>query len=261
MSRNMLWGIASGLSLALVGVAGAAAIQAEPFVYGTVEGKPVEGYLAKPDTPGPHPGIILIHEWWGLNDAIRATARQFAELGYVALAVDLYGEEATTDRDVARKYATGVQQNMDAAFENLKAAVKTLKEMPDVDPDRLASIGWCFGGGWSYQMAKNNLGVKATVIYYGRFNPEDDLQIMRAKIIGHFAEEDRGIHVDNVKEFQATLKTLGGDHEIYIYPNTQHGFASRPGENPNYDEQSAQLAWERTQQFLTKVLGDPQPEN
>ena len=120
----------------------------------------------------------------------------------------------------------------------------------------MAAIGWCFGGGWSYQMAKNNLGVKASVIYYGFFNPEDDLQKMRAEIIGHFAENDRAIRVDNVKEFQAKLKTLSGDHEVYIYPNTTHGFASRKGTNPDYNEQAAELAWQRTLAFLKKHVVD-----
>lgn len=242
------------LAAAPCSACGDESIDAKPFQYGSVDGQDLNGYLAKPTSAGEKPAIILIHEWWGLNDAIRSTAREFAKLGYVALAVDLYGQEATTDRRQAQEYASGVQDNMEAAFANLKAAVKTLQEMPDVDQDRMASIGWCFGGGWSYQMAKNNLGVKATVIYYGRFNPEDDLQKMRAKIIGHFAEEDRGIRVDNVKEFQATLKTLSGEHEIYIYPNTQHGFASRPGENPRYDEEAAELAWQRTNAFLDRVL-------
>ena len=100
----------------------------------------------------------------------------------------------------------------------------------------------------------NNLGVKASVIYYGRFNPDDDLSIMRSNIIGHFAENDRGISIDNVKEFQAKLKTHNGDHEIYIYPNTMHGFASRPGENSIYNKKASDKAWKRTIRFLNKTL-------
>ena len=97
-------------------------------------------------------------------------------------------------------------------------AVSWLRERPDtVVPDRIASVGWCFGGGWSYRMAKNDLGTKCSVIYYGRFNPADDLAKMRATILGHFGETDRGIRVDSVREFQARLKTHNGDHEIYIY--------------------------------------------
>jgi carboxymethylenebutenolidase len=213
------------------------------------------GWLAKPKTiDKPAPAIILIHEWWGLNDDIRRKADQFAQQGYVALAVDLYHGKSTVNPEEARTLAGDVRNDMDAAFNNLKGAIAFLQKDTDVDKNRIGSIGWCFGGGWSYEIAKNNLGTKASVIYYGMFNPADDLSKMRAEIIGHFAEEDRMITVDAVNEFQAKLKTQGGEHEIYIYPNTTHGFASRKGENPNYNDEAAQLAWQRTLAFLKKHL-------
>ena len=214
------------------------------------------GYLALPDDgtgDSAVPGIILIHEWWGLNDDIRAKARAFADAGYAALAVDLYdGENAGRDRDRARALAGAARADMDAAFANLSAAFEHLRSIPGVDPDRLASVGWCFGGGWAYQIAKNDLGAKASVIYYGRFNPEDDLSRMRARIIGHFGETDRAIKVDAVRVFQANLKTVSGDHEIFIYPNAGHGFANP--DNPSYSLPSAELARTRTLEFLEKHL-------
>ena len=212
----------------------------------------IKGYLTTPGTEGKYPAIILIHEWWGLNEDIRSRARDFSENGYVALAVDLYDDRATKNRRRAQRLAQRVRGNMEAAFENLKAAVSLLKRHPLVDGTRLASIGWCFGGGWSYQIAKNDLGVKTSIIYYGRFNPRDDLQKMRAAILGHFAEKDRGIRIDNVRAFQAKLKSLSGDHEIYIYPDTQHGFANP--DNPIYDAEAAKLARKRTLEFLKKYL-------
>lgn len=223
-------------------------------VYHKTDSLSVEGHLAKPAAPGSHPAVILIHEWWGLNDDIRRRADEFARNGYVALTADLYNGESTTERTRARELAGSVRNDIPGAFENLESAIAFLKKDAAVDSTRIAAIGWCFGGGWSYQMAKNDLGVRASVIYYGRFNPEDDLAKMRAEILGHFAEKDRGISIDNVNEFQAKLKTLNGDHEIYIYPNTTHGFASRPGENPNYVEDAARLADERTLIFLKKAL-------
>jgi len=210
------------------------------------------GYLAQPKEPGTYPGIILIHEWWGLNDNIRTFADSFAEQGYVALAVDLYNGEVTTEPSQARVLATSVRGDMDGAFANLNGAVTYLKTQPNVQTDKLASIGWCFGGGWSYQMAKNDLGVASSVIYYGQFNPADDLSIMRATIMGHFGEDDASIKVDNVKEFQATLQTLSGEHQIFIYPNSGHAFANE--DNPAYVEESANLAWERTLTFLNEEL-------
>lgn len=215
--------------------------------------KDVKGFLARPADNKKHPAIVLIHEWTGLNDYMRGNARQYAKLGYVALAADLYQGKVTTNRDEARKLATGVRKNREVALENLRQAVAYLKgRSANVDPQRLASVGWCFGGGWSYQMAKNDLGVKATVIYYGHFNPKDDLSRMRATIIGHYGEKDRSIKVDDVRAFQARLKTLNGDHEIYIYPNAGHGFAKSG--RKRYNKEAAEDAWKRTTAFLKKYL-------
>ena len=212
------------------------------------------GYLTQPAEPGEYPGLILIHEWWGLNDQIKKEADRYAKLGYVALAVDLYDGESATTASGARQLAGRVSGNMEAAFSNLRSAVEFLKASEGVDSDHLGSVGWCFGGGWSYQMAKNDLGVQASVIYYGRFNPADDLGQMRALILGNFGEEDRSISVDSVKEFQAKLKTLNGEHEVYIYPNAGHAFAN--DESGAYDREAAELAWERTTEFLKDQLGD-----
>lgn len=211
-----------------------------------------KGYLALPEGNAPVPGVVLIHEWWGLNDEIRAKAREYAEQGYVALAVDLYEGQATGDPKKARELATKVRNNQKAAFENLKASLDFLNGHKKVQKNRLASVGWCFGGGWSYQVARNNLGVKASVIYYGRFNPEDDLAQMRARILGHFAEKDRGILVDDVNAFQAKLKTLSGDHQVFIYPNTQHGFANP--RNSIHNAAASDTAFQRTLTFLEEYL-------
>ena len=216
----------------------------------------IRGHLALPDGIAEKesvPAVVLIHEWWGLNDDIRAKARAFADAGYAALAVDLYGgERAGRDPARARELAGKARADLDAAFANLRAAFSHLRGIPGVNPARLASVGWCFGGGWSYQIAKNDLGAKASVIYYGRFNPADDLSQMRAKIIGHFGEADRGIKADDVRQFQANLKTESGEHEIFIYPNAGHGFANP--ENPSYHMESAERARVRTLEFLEKHL-------
>ncbi|MBE8182345.1 MAG: dienelactone hydrolase family protein [Candidatus Portiera sp.] len=250
-------------SFLIVGIGGGSLIISS-FLSGTVQAsvktqevayyKDAKGYLALPSKRrGKKAAVILIHEWWGINDDIRRKAEDFAEQGYVAFAVDLYGGQSTSDPAEARKLASAVGGNNKEAFANLGAALGYLKQRRDVDDERLASVGWCFGGGWSYQMAKNNLGTKASVIYYGRFNPADDLALMRARIMGHFAEKDRGIKVDNVKQFQATLRGLSAEHEIFIYPNAGHGFAN-PDNKRVYDKDSAEQAYARTLEFLEKHL-------
>lgn len=218
----------------------------------TVYHKDIQGYLAIPQNAIDAPALILIHEWWGLNDDIRAKAEEFAQAGYVALAVDLYGGESTNKAVKAIKLASGVRGDQQEAFANLRSAVQFLRNLPETDGERIGSVGWCFGGGWSYQIARNNLGVKASVIYYGRFNPDDDLSKMKATILGHFGEKDRSIKIDNVKQFQAQLQTLSGAHDIFIYPNAGHGFANP--DSSAYDRQSADAAYQRTLDFFARHL-------
>jgi carboxymethylenebutenolidase len=219
----------------------------------------VEGFLARPedddDDVEQRPALILIHEWWGLNDDIKSIAENFAKEGYVALAVDMYNGEVTIDSAVARTLSSGVRDDVEGAFENLEAALAYLRSRNDVDRNSLASVGWCFGGGWAYQMALNGLDINGSVMYYGQFNPDDDFSMMKSDILGHFGEEDASIAVDGVREFQAALATANGNHEVYIYPNVGHGFANlRGGDNLAYRGEEAELAWERTQEFLSNLF-------
>ena len=228
-------------------------ISTEDVVYHTTTaGLEVKGYLAMPEGDGPFPGIVMIHEWWGLNDQVRGMARDYAAQGYAVLAVDMYDGDSAATPEEARILATRVSGLPEPALDNLKDAVAYLKQAETIDGDRLASLGWCFGGGWSYEVAKNNLGVKASVIYYGRFNPEDDLEIMKTNIQGHFGADDQSIPVDDVKAFQAKLATLNGEHQVFIYENAGHAFANE--DSDAYQEASAQAAWERTLEFLSSNL-------
>jgi carboxymethylenebutenolidase len=213
----------------------------------------VEGYIAVPEGEGPFPALVLIHEWWGLNDNIKSLADDFAEQGYVALAVDLYEGELADTPEQAGALAGGVRENVEPAFANLEAATEYLASLEKVDGEKLASVGWCFGGQWAYNMAVNNMNVDASVMYYGRFMPEDDLSMMRADILGHFGEEDTLIAVDDVRQFEAKLQTLEGDHAVFIYPNAGHAFANEDNEEA-YNEEAAQIAWERTLEFLAREV-------
>lgn len=212
-----------------------------------------QGYLAVPEGEGPFPALVLIHEWWGLNENIKSLADDFAAQGYVALAVDLYDGAVAETPEEARELAGMVRENVEPAFANLEAATNYLASLDYVNGDQLASVGWCFGGQWAYNMAVNNINVKASVMYYGRFMPEDDLSMMRADILGHFGEEDTSIPIDTVREFEAKLSTLEGDHAIFIYPNAGHAFANEDREDA-YNEEAAELAWQRTLEFLSREV-------
>jgi carboxymethylenebutenolidase len=226
----------------------------------------VEGYVSVPDdasSTNKKPGIILVHEWWGLNEDIKQMADDYADEGYVALAVDMYGQPPTSSSTIAQQRSQRVRENMDEAMNNLSAGVAYLESRSDVDNARLATVGWCFGGGWAYQMAVNDIGVDASVMYYGQFNPEDDFENMRASILGHFGEEDSVVDVSNAREFKAELEQADQSNAVYIYPNVGHSFANyQGGDNLDYDPEAAETAWNRTLDFLSQQLdGEPDEGN
>lgn len=218
-------------------------------VYATVSGKEVKGYLSRPATAkGPLPGIIVIHEWWGLNDNIRHTADRLAGEGYEALAVNLYGGEAASNPDDAKKYATAVMAASDAAKDNLRQAYGYLRDHEKAT--KLGVIGWCFGGGWSLQTAllfPDKLD--AAVMYYGR--PVTDvarLSTLKMPLIGFFGEKDQGITVADVDAFQKALKDAKVDAEIHEYPDAGHAFANPSG--TSYQATAAEDSWKRTVAFF-----------
>ncbi|HEX9943864.1 MAG TPA: dienelactone hydrolase family protein [Thermoanaerobaculia bacterium] len=227
-------------------------VDAEEVTYGEVGGKPVRGYLARPkDAKGSLPGLIVIHEWWGLNDNIRAMTRRLAGEGYQALAVDLYGGQKADDPDAAMKLVNAVMQNRPAAEENLRKAAAWLEGK---GATKLGVIGWCFGGGWSLGTALLLPDkIDATVIYYGRLETDKaKLATIKSPIIGFFGEKDQAIPVASVRQFEAALKELGKPAAIHIYPNADHAFANPSG--GSYNAEAAKDAWKETTAFLKKHL-------
>jgi carboxymethylenebutenolidase len=227
-------------------------VAAEEVTYGEVGGKPLRGYLAKPKSPrGALPGIIVIHEWWGLNDNIRAMTRRLAGEGYQALAVDLYGGQKADTPDAAMKLVNGVMQNRAPAEENLRRAAAYLERN---GAPRIGVIGWCFGGGWSLATAllvPDKIG--ATVIYYGHLETDPaKLATLKSPILGSFGAEDQSIPAATVREFESALKKLGKPVEIKIYDGAGHAFANPSG--GNYRPEAAKDAWQRTTAFFARHL-------
>lgn len=222
-------------------------------VYATVDGKAVHGYLSVPaHDRDPLPGIIVIHEWWGLNDNIRSMADQLAGEGYAALAVDLYGGQTAKTPDDAMQLMSGVFKDPDAAKDNIKQAYAYLHDREHAP--RIGVIGWCFGGGWSLQTALLFPDqINAAVMYYGK--PVDDvkaLSTLRMPLMGFFGEQDRGIIVQDVQAFQQALKQAGVNAEIHEYPDAGHAFANPSGDR--YRPAAAADAWKRTQAFFARYL-------
>jgi carboxymethylenebutenolidase len=210
----------------------------------------VTGFLAKPKTPGYYPGVVMIHEWWGLNDNIKEMARILAGEGYVVFAIDLYDGEVASDSIKARELATSVRNNPEDAIQKMRDAVRYLKETENVV--KVASLGWCFGGQQSLQLSLNE-GLDATVIYYGQLvTDKQELTSISGPVLGIFGAEDSSIPVAQVKEFESSLNDLGVENEIHIYPGVGHAFANPSGSN--YAKEETIDAWGKTLSFLNKNL-------
>lgn len=227
-------------------------ITGQDVTYAGIDGIDVVGYLAKPATGEATAAILVIHEWWGLNDNIRSMARQLAGEGYVALAVDLYNGEVAETREDAGRLARGSRDNPARGEQNLQQAWQFLKDKQGVD--KIGVIGWCFGGGWSLQTALLlGEGIDAAVIYYGRVvTDRDTLEALASPVLGIFGAEDGGIPVATVREFQTTLDLLGKAASIHIYEGADHAFANPSG--TRYKEDAAKDAWSKTLTFFSQTL-------
>ncbi len=209
------------------------------------------GYLARPAAEGSYPGVVMIHEWWGLNDNIRDMAEQLASNGYAVLAVDLYNGQVAQNSDEARELSSSVRAAPEKAVENMRAAADYLRENHGVE--RMASLGWCFGGGQSLQLALSGEDIDATVIYYGNLvTNETELSTIMWPVLGVFGEEDTGIPVSSVREFESALNSLGVENEVYVYPGVGHAFANPSG--MNYAPEETKDAWNKTLAFLNENL-------
>jgi len=212
----------------------------------------VHAVLYSPDGKGPFPGIIVIHEFWGLNDWVKEQASKLADQGYVALAIDLYRGKVATTPDEAHEIMRGVPE--DRAKRDLHAAFEFLNSQTNVKKDRIASIGWCMGGGYSLDVALQEPTLAADVINYGHLAVDaESLKKINASILGIFGGKDRGIPVEDVKKFEQQLKEMGKKVEIVIYPEAGHAFEN-PNNKDGYRADDAADAWKRTLDFLKRTL-------
>jgi carboxymethylenebutenolidase len=212
----------------------------------------VQAILYAPAGKGPFPAIIVIHEYWGLNDWVKEQASKLADQGYEALAIDLYRGKVATTPDMAHEIMRGVPE--DRAKRDLHAAFEFLQSQPNVKKDRIGAIGWCMGGGYSLDVALQEPVLAADVINYGHLATDPEgLKKINAPILGLFGGKDQGITPDDVHKFEAGMKQLGKKVEIKIYDDAGHAF-----ENPNnkggYRADDAADAWQRTVTFLAESL-------
>jgi carboxymethylenebutenolidase len=222
-------------------------------------GNGASGYLAVPAAPGKKPAVLVIQEWWGVDDWVREQTDRFAQQGYVALAVDLYRGRSTKSMEEAHELSRGLPE--DRAMADLKAGIDFLSQHSDVDPERIGVVGWCLGGGYALALATSDPRPKATVINYGRLVTDSKaIARIQGPILGNFGGTDRGIPADDVRKFGQELTKYGKLGDIKIYDGAGHAFMN-PNNQQGYNAAAAQDAWGRIDGFFARTLRANMPSS
>jgi len=250
-------------------------LAASGFAWGAVVGEPVEytggglvmkGYLAYDSSiQGKRPGILVVHEWWGHNEYARKRARMLAELGYTALAVDMFGEGKQAEHpDDAGKFAAAAMQNLDLGKKRFEAALAVLKNHPTVDSARIGAIGYCFGGGVVLTMARMGVDLDGVVSFHGSLAARTEAQhgAIKAKILVLTGGADAMITPDVVAAFEQEMKKAGADYRVIVYPGAKHsftnpdadGYAQKFGISVGYNEAADKASWKEMKQFFADIF-------
>lgn len=214
-------------------------------------GQQVGAYLATPTGAGPAPAVIVIQEWWGLNEHIKNVAERYAGEGYVALVPDLYHGKVTADPNEAGKLMAAL--NRDEAVRDLLGAIQRLKAMKEVRGDRIGVTGFCMGGSYALLLPCRTKEIRAAAPYYGEIPDEAALRNLACPILYVYGDADFWITKDEVKRLEASLKKLGKAGEVKIYPGAPHAFFNDTRKDV-YRQTEAQDAWRRTLDFFAKYL-------
>lgn len=245
--------------------------------FGDVTGKEVsysagdttlKGYLAFDDAKsGKRPGVLVVHEWWGHNDYARRRAEMLAELGYVALAVDMYGDGKTADHPKdAGAFAGAVMKNIETGEERFEAALEFLKAQEQCDPKQIAAIGYCFGGSIALHMARIGMDLDAVASFHGNLSPKAEAEEgkVKARVLVCHGADDSFIPQEQVDDFHREMNDAGIDYRFESYPGAVHGFtnpgATELGEkfgiNLAYDKKADQKSWNALKKLLKEVFGE-----
>lgn len=254
------------IALLLASTAAQAALREQTVQYSS-GGTPLKGYLVWDDAiDGKRPGVLVVHEFWGLNDYARSRARQLAQLGYTALALDMYGDgKATTHPTEAQGFMKSVMSRADVMKKRFVAAEAVLQQEDTVDPDQIAAIGYCFGGYVVLQMAREGVPLKAVASFHGLLNTETPAQpnVVTAKVAAFNGEDDPMVSAQAVESFKQEMQNAGVTYQFVNYPGAKHGFT-----NPEADAIAQQFSlpvaynadadkdsWQKLQQLLAVAFG------
>jgi dienelactone hydrolase len=241
-----------------------AAIQTKPIEYKAGDAT-LRGVLAWDDSvKEKRPGVIVVHEWWGNNDYPQRRARELAELGYVGFAVDMYGDGKTTsDPKQAEQWATAVMHDRNALEARARAALDTLRAQPQVDPQRVAAIGYCFGGGVVLAMARLGMDLDGVVSFHGTLATRTPAArgAVKSRVLVLTGEADDFVPPQQVEAFRREMDEAGVTYDVKTYPDAQHAFtnpdADKTGlKSVKYDAKADRQSWEEMRRFLSEVFGN-----
>jgi len=227
-------------------------VTGKAVVYTSVDGKPIKGWLSRPvNAKGNLPAMVVIHQWWGLDDSIRQASERYAGEGYMTLAVDLYqGNVATQPKD-AMQMSRALSKDKASGYANIKDAIAYLKGQGATE---IGVIGWCMGGRWSLLTALAYPDdIDAAVIYYGGVTADQkQLAVLDMPVLGIFAGDDFIVPPKKAYEFAASMSALKKDLEFYMYRDADHAFSNPSGKE--YNAAAAEDSWEKTKAFLARNL-------
>lgn len=214
-------------------------------------GETAQGYLARPQGDGPFPGVIVVQEWWGLDDHIKDVARRFADEGFAAFAPDLYHGEHASEPDEAQKMM--MQLDMNRAVKELVAAADHLSKQPYINGRGIGATGFCMGGGLALTLACESPHIKAAAPFYGANpSPVDRVAELKGPVRVSYAEHDDFAGPAVREELEAALKKHDKEYEIHVYPGTQHAFFNDA--RPAYNKEAAQDAWQKMLELFRENL-------
>jgi len=243
-----------------------AAVQGKEVSY-QADGATLKGYIAYDDSiKGKRPAVLVVHEWWGQNEYSRKRARMLAEQGYTALAVDMYGDGKVADNpDDAGKLAAGISKNLPLAKARFEAGMKLLRKHKTVDANKMASFGYCFGGGVALNMARMGEDLKGVASFHGSLGTDHPAQPgkIKARIISFSGEADPVIPADKVAAFRQEMESAGASYRVVTYPGALHAFTNPDADELGkkfkmpiaYDAEADKDSWQQAMVFLREVFG------
>ncbi|MGV8917484.1 MAG: dienelactone hydrolase family protein [Pseudomonas sp.] len=244
-----------------------AAIKTETLHYQSADGTKLVGYYAYDDViKGPRPGVLVVHEWWGLNDYAKGRAKALAALGYSALAVDMYGDGKHTEHPKdAMSFMMAAMKNSDGAAQRFDAGLALLKKQPQTNPDKIAAIGYCFGGGVVLDAARRGEPLVGVVTFHGMLSTKNPAApgTIKSKILVEHGNADTMVTPDSVVAFKSEMDKAGADYQFVGIDGAKHGFSNpdadrlgkvKDGPDIGYNKKADESSWSDMQAFFKKIF-------